>query len=127
LPLPRRRRAHCVPAGCDSVGCIAAAGLRGRRAIAVAPATALRHCPHFATRSNDPIAAAELVTPYTTVQMTCTGRPSTQEWQLSANCTYGNQGADIDVTGSLATGDSVSSLHCPITTYEVLASFQVIS
>jgi hypothetical protein len=63
--------------------------------------------------------------PYTTVQMTCTDRPGTQVWQLAADCTFGPQGADVDVTGSVVTGDGTSSLHCPVNTNEVQASFQV--
>jgi hypothetical protein len=65
--------------------------------------------------------------PYTTVHMTCTDRPSAQGWQLWANCTFGTQGADVDVTGSVVTGDGTSSLHCPSSTYEVQAEFQVVS
>jgi hypothetical protein len=65
--------------------------------------------------------------PYETVQMTCTGRPGTQQWQLFANCTYGSQGADVDVSGNVVTGDGTSSAHCPISTYEVLAYFNEVS
>ena len=65
--------------------------------------------------------------PYETVQMTCTDRPATQQWQLSVVCTYGSQGADEDVSGNVVTGDGTSSLRCPITTSEVLAYFEVVS
>jgi hypothetical protein len=67
--------------------------------------------------------------PYETVQMTCTARPGTQQWQLFANCTYGsiiNQ-PDVDVYGNVVTGDGTSSLKCPPSTFEVLAYFEVVS
>jgi hypothetical protein len=67
--------------------------------------------------------------PYETVQMTCTARPSTQQWQLFANCTYGSKinEPDVDVYGSVVTGDGTSSLLCPATTFEVIAYFEQVS
>jgi hypothetical protein len=67
--------------------------------------------------------------PYETVQMTCTARPGTQQWQLFANCTYGSRinEPDVDVYGNVVTGDGTSSLLCPATTFEVLAYFEVVS
>jgi hypothetical protein len=63
--------------------------------------------------------------PYETVQMTCTDRPGTQQWQLVANCSFGQ--ADRDYLGNVVTGDGTSTVHCPITTFEVLANFEVVS
>jgi hypothetical protein len=67
--------------------------------------------------------------PYETVQMTCTARPATQQWQLFAVCTYGSMinEPDVDVYGNVVTGDGTSSLKCPATTFEVLAYFEAVS
>jgi hypothetical protein len=67
--------------------------------------------------------------PFEHVQMTCTGRPAGQQWQLFANCTYGNpmQDPDVDVYGNVVTGDGTSSLHCPPSTFEVLAYYEAVS
>jgi hypothetical protein len=64
--------------------------------------------------------------PYETVQMTCTGRPAGQQWQLFANCSYGNpkDPPDVDVYGSVVTGNGTSTLHCPASTFFVYAQFE---
>jgi hypothetical protein len=67
--------------------------------------------------------------PYETVQMTCTGRPATQQWQLFANCTYGMKinSPDVDVYGNIVTGDGTSTLLCPRSTFYVNAEFEQVS
>jgi hypothetical protein len=69
--------------------------------------------------------------PYETVQMPCTARPAGQQWQLFANCTYGNPKnggpPDIDVYGNVVTGNGTSSLHCPPSTSFVYAEFELVS
>ena len=60
--------------------------------------------------------------PTVTAQLTCTGRPATQQWQLFANCLR-SRGADNDVYGNIVTGDGTSAVHCPQNTVSVYGQF----
>ncbi len=102
---------------------IAAASL-----IAVAPgASANGAGPGYSYQSPSDCSLS-LGPPYETVQMTCTGQPASQQWQLFANCSYGNPKnggpPDVDVYGNLVTGNGTSSLHCPVSTFFVYAEYQ---
>ncbi|WP_143268838.1 hypothetical protein [Amycolatopsis vastitatis] len=63
-------------------------------------------------------------TPVPTRDMTCTGRPAGQRWQIVLNCTIGQ--SDRDVAGTVVTGNGTSVGHCPPNTRSVFVWFQTV-
>lgn len=108
-------------AGISAMGAaIAAAGL-----LAVAPVASANGAGPGYSYLSPSDCSLSLGPPYETVQMTCTGQPAGEQWQLYADCTYGNpkNAPDVELYGNIVTGNGTSSLHCPASTFFVYAEF----